>query len=215
MEKHKVTLASTQVVPILNALRNSQSKSKNLLIKEKHLSVRSMKENQRVRLEKIGKKLGVKDMSDWGKITTNQVKSHDPSLLSRYNNSLRKGLLNLFPGMIKLNFVSLLEVQWRDEWFVNGQVERGQWDKSENVRNFLEEIAKQLGIKKPSDWGKVSISQFIRLNGGTLIRKFHGSLLRLLKFTYPGYFNSKTQLNELRNSMEYFLVSQTSKIILD
>lgn len=55
-----------------------------------------------------------------------------------------------------------------------------------NHRNFLDEIAKQLKIQIPSDWGKISVKHFYELGGRTLLNNNNGSLLVCLQSVYKG-----------------------------
>lgn len=38
------------------------------------------------------------------------------------------------------------------------------WHKSENQRNFLEDLAQLYGIKKPQDWGTITTRQIIKVH---------------------------------------------------
>lgn len=55
-------------------------------------------------------------------------------------------------------------------------------------RIFLVKAAKSLGIKKPSDWGKVTWKQFRKIGGGALLNKYKNSILFLLKEVYEGTY---------------------------
>lgn len=56
----------------------------------------------------------------------------------------------------------------------------------ENRRNFLDEIVKKLDIKKPSDWGKVTVKRFFELGGSSLLNYYNGSLFGCLQSVYQG-----------------------------
>jgi hypothetical protein len=60
----------------------------------------------------------------------------------------------------------------------------------ENRRNFLDEIAKKLNIKTPSDWGKVTYDYFCELGGGSLLGYYHGSLFACLQSVYKGIYST-------------------------
>jgi hypothetical protein len=42
------------------------------------------------------------------------------------------------------------------------------WKSIENRKNFLDEIAKKLNIKIPSDWGNITVRQFKKLGGNSV-----------------------------------------------
>lgn len=49
------------------------------------------------------------------------------------------------------------------------------------------DIALKLDIKKPSDWGAVSVDQIRELGGHLLIKSYYqGSLFQCLQSLYPG-----------------------------
>ena len=74
---------------------------------------------------------------------------------------------------------------WESDRFANKL--RGFWNSLENQKNFIEKIAKKLGIQ-PGDleaWYKVATSDVIQFGGGSLL-PYHGySLARLIMAIYP------------------------------
>lgn len=77
-------------------------------------------------------------------------------------------------------------MEWKTEWFRFKQ--RG-WIRN-NQRKILESIAKQLNIKKPSEWGTVTTDTFCKVPEGSKILQLHGSSIRkALKSIYPGFKN--------------------------
>jgi hypothetical protein len=59
----------------------------------------------------------------------------------------------------------------------------------ENHKNFLDEIAKKLNIKTPSDWGKVTYDYFCGSGGSTLLNTYYnGSLFTCLQSVYKGIY---------------------------
>lgn len=57
----------------------------------------------------------------------------------------------------------------------------------ENHKNFLDEIAIELNIQQPSDWGKIAIKDIIERGGVTLLREhYKGSLYNCLRCVYRG-----------------------------
>lgn len=56
-------------------------------------------------------------------------------------------------------------------------------------RKFLDALAIELSIKKPSDWGNVTIQQVKEYGGNALFSSYGDSLLRTLKIVYSGLLN--------------------------
>lgn len=65
----------------------------------------------------------------------------------------------------------------------------------ENRKSFLDDLAKKLNIKKPSDWGSITAQHVHELGGGTLISTYYKeSLFRCLQSVYKGkIFTAITQ----------------------
>lgn len=57
----------------------------------------------------------------------------------------------------------------------------------ENQRRFLEQLAAQLHIRNPSDWGKVTKKSFQKYRGGGLLRHYKNSVFACIKSVYKGY----------------------------
>lgn len=60
----------------------------------------------------------------------------------------------------------------------------------ENRKKFLDEIAKKLNIKKPSDWGKVTVQHLQELGGSAFMRLYNDSLFTCLQSIYKGMYLS-------------------------
>lgn len=59
----------------------------------------SIPENQKIFLDSFAKTIGIQKLSDWGNVTTNQLRSHGgSSLLKKYNNSLDQTLRSVLGG---------------------------------------------------------------------------------------------------------------------
>jgi hypothetical protein len=65
------------------------------------------------------------------------------------------------------------------------------WKSMENRKNFLDETAKKLNIKTPSDWGNITKLQFQKLGGNSLLsNQYKGSLFKCLQSVYKGIIYS-------------------------
>lgn len=65
-------------------------------------------------------------------------------------------------------------------------MEPGFWNEKTNQLRFMEDLKKKLGIKNPSDWGKITLKTVSENGGRTLIKIHGGSLLKTLQALYPG-----------------------------
>lgn len=53
-------------------------------------------------------------------------------------------------------------------------------------RSFFEQLAKNIGIDHPSEWGRVSVRTVIEKGGKGYISRFGDSLFKALSDTFPG-----------------------------
>lgn len=74
------------------------------------------------------------------------------------------------------------------------------WGDIKNQRNFLESYAKKFNIRVPEDWGKVKTTHVIENGGNNILSLYKNSLLRTLKFVFPGcsYFTIHNKLKKFR-----------------
>lgn len=128
-------------------------------------------------MESLAKKLNISTPKDWGKVTVAIIiENGGRSILKKYNGSLKEALISIFP-----------DVSWQSNWFKNvPKYSFGHWKKKEKQREFFDSLLKELNIKHPSDWGKVT-NLFISQKGGkSLLAHFRGSLFNALSSIYPG-----------------------------
>lgn len=59
------------------------------------------------------------------------------------------------------------------------------WKLQENRKKFLDELASKLKLKKPSDWGNVTIQQIHDFGGGSLLNTYYNdSIFACLQSVY-------------------------------
>lgn len=82
------------------------------------------------------------------------------------------------------------DVEWRKEWFVNiPSVPNSYWKSLRNQKQFLDELARNLNIKRPSDWGKLTTRSFSECGGKSILSNYYdGSLFKCLQSVYSGFF---------------------------
>lgn len=92
------------------------------------------------------------------------------------------------------------------------------WKSTENRKKFMNEIANKLNIKKPNEWGKVTLRRIYELGGSSLLAGyFNNSLFSCLQATYQGML-SVNKINFSRNTLAkgvVFKSSSGSKITLE
>lgn len=66
---------------------------------QRHRGYWQSKQNQKIFFETLAKKLSIAQPSDWGRITVSKIREHGGgSVLSIYDNSLRRALKVIFKG---------------------------------------------------------------------------------------------------------------------
>lgn len=107
-------------------------------------------------------------------------------------------------------------------------MQRNHWLDKRNQKIFLDEIAKKLVIKSPSDWGKVKKRDVLLLGGNTILQRYYnGSIKSALQSVYPGmlFWHPKFTLeirwernwfeNVRENPSDYWKSEQNQRKFLD
>jgi len=135
--------------------------------------------NRRKFFDELASDLKIQKPSDWHKVTVEYVIQRGGSGLLRlyYQNSLYKALKHVYP-----------EHDWNPEEFRIPAVRApwGYWSPKENQKKIFDEIAKELGIKKPRDWSKVTVEMLSKTQAKSPLSKYYGnSVYRALVAIYP------------------------------
>lgn len=132
--------------------------------------------NQKKFIQHIKWQFNIEDPEDWYRLTSNDViRRGGRGLLLKYSGLLSE-VLN---GVYKTNF-------WRPWLFPT--VPTRYFNNNENLREYVEWIAKQLGIKKKEDWYDVTIKQLLKVGGYRgLMRSKLGGLPEVLQKVYPEF----------------------------
>ena len=108
--------------------------------------------NQRKFMDWAGKELGIKDMSDWYKVTTNDIMKIGVGNQFLNHSPIHKLVTDAYP-----------EYEWLP-WRFN-KCPFSYWNDLKNQRKFMDWAGKQLGIKDMNDWYnvnyKVKIKSFL------------------------------------------------------
>lgn len=89
--------------------------------------------------------------------------------------------------------------------------------KSIDNRNFLLQLAHDLDIQKPSDWGLVTFKEFTKRGGAPVLRRYGFSISKALQANFPGFFhflfNVKKQFGtQIGSEVLVFLIKRNTKI---
>eukprot|EP01114_Cavostelium_apophysatum_P020910 TRINITY_DN7146_c0_g1_i1.p1 TRINITY_DN7146_c0_g1~~TRINITY_DN7146_c0_g1_i1.p1 ORF type:complete len:487 (-),score=70.02 TRINITY_DN7146_c0_g1_i1:20-1480(-) len=133
-------------------------------------------DNRRKFLDSLKEELGISRSSDWGKITVEQMRSKGGiGFLNHFDGSLFKALQSVYPEEI-----------WSVHDFPNAhKVSHSYWKDLKNQRQFLDDLAAELHIQHPKDWGYVTRKIVEERGGLTLLSYCGDSLLRALQTVYP------------------------------
>jgi hypothetical protein len=124
--------------------------------------------NQRVFLDALGKKIGIKK-EDWHYITVKELCVHGGAgLLYKYRNSKLKMLQSVYP--------TEEWVPWKFHHASNGF-----WENENNIRSFLDWLGKILHLKNLDDWYRIGRYQIQHYTRTTIIRSNRPSLLKALR----------------------------------
>jgi len=134
------------------------------------------KENKKKFFDNFAKIHQINKPQDWGKAKHDDITRFGGKyVIGTYGNSLIRALRDLYD-----------DIEWKTEWFENvPSVPKGHWKDQINQRRFLDEVARDLNIESPSEWGKVTLTEVISRNGNGLISHNKGSLFRTLVAAYP------------------------------
>jgi len=131
-------------------------------------------ENQKRRMDDIGKKIGIRNLDDWYSIkVTSLAPFGASSILKLYGGTLSKLLPSVYPN---------------HPWDVSkfSVKPRKYWSFIENQRKFMDDLGGKFGIKDLDGWYSISTKQ-MESSGASLLRKYDGSLSKLLRTLYPNH----------------------------
>lgn len=66
------------------------------------------------------------------------------------------------------------------------KLQKGTWLRQDFQKTFLDNVAKDLQLQRPQDWGKVPTRIFVEKGGATLLRRNRGSIFKTLQTVYKG-----------------------------
>ena len=96
----------------------------------------------------------------------------------------------------------------------------GFWDKPENQRKFLDEVAIKLNVKEPKDWYNVKSKDIKKLGGFTLIHRYYGSMVDMLLALYPEHNLKQWKFEKVskgfweKTENQFDFLETTAKVLL-
>lgn len=117
---------------------------------------------RRAFMDDLAKQSGVKNLSDWRKVTTDLIrKKGGNGLLQKYGNSVMSLLVATYGK----------EMEGRDTT-VRDKRPKAHWDNMANQRAFLEKVKAAHGIERPEDWRRVTVNHLSEMGGASVLQRY-------------------------------------------
>ena len=117
-------------------------------------------------------KLGIERPEDWYQVSRKDIVERRGEYLLRHFNSHVEILQILYPKFdFKPWLFPVTPIQF--------------WNDPKNVKRYLRWFEKQVGIKRYSDWYKISYQDFVDHHGVGLVEQYNGSVFRMLTSVFP------------------------------
>jgi hypothetical protein len=128
--------------------------------------------NRRCFMDWLGQHLGYRCSDDWYQVTIRDFARNGGSgLMDHYHYSPPQAVMDLIPGR-----------NWC-EWKFR-QVPDGFWEAAQNRRRYMRWLGKELRFRRPEDWYRIQIKDFVSRRGSSLLRRYT-SLYDLLREFLP------------------------------
>jgi hypothetical protein len=162
------------------------------------------KENQRDFMERLGKRLGFKEMSDWYKITKMDIKNNGGGTLVTYHYGSSPS---------KLVMTTFGEHFWQKSKFRGClKVSEKHWENIENRTSLINHLTKELQILDLEDWYRVSVTEISKHSRHMKLFKKY-PLEDLLVEAYPDYPWNITKLKfRVTRSSQRWLTAEIKKL---
>jgi hypothetical protein len=128
-------------------------------------------------LERLGRILGIRDLSDWYAVNQKQLLQIDSkrTLSNFFDGSLPKALEWVYPHH-----------SWVI-WKFDDPLPRGFWDSSINQREFMDWLGKELRLRNMNSWYRVTKEEIFRKGGSGLFGRYRHSRYHMLSSIYPNH----------------------------
>ena len=122
-------------------------------------------------LDWLGKRLQFETLSDWYSLTTKDILSNHGDGLYRCYLSIYKILLIRFPNEKVL------------VWKIS-KVPSSTWEDKNIHKSYIKFLAQQLGFKEKTDWYSITLNQFNKYGGRTILKQYE-TLIDCLRTNLP------------------------------
>lgn len=165
----------------------------------------SKRENRRAVLDAIAEEMGVREVRDWRRVSSAELRRHGGA-----------GMLHLFPS-----FAELLRDTYGAEdadagaWseLCRVTLPRGHWEDQDNLRALLERVARDCGVREPEEWYRVSALQVHETEGGrSLLRSWR--LPDALQFAYPELRLKEERFHRSKKAAQRHLCSSVRELFV-
>ncbi len=133
-------------------------------------------ENRRLYVRWLGQRLGFCKPEDWYRITTDDFKRNRGAgiLQQHWRSSAIGAVKECYP-----------DYDWKD-WLFKVSPRRF-WQDPKNHRRYMKWLGRQLGIRRPSDWYRVSNRDFRDNSGGAFLIHYDSTVSQAIMSYLPNY----------------------------
>ena len=157
------------------------------------------KENQRTFLDSISEKLSIQSKHEWG----------DKQILVRKQPGMR-GILNLYSSYYEMLRSVYPEKNW-DLYLEPTPLPKHYWSDLCNVKSFIERLAKKHRIHSMDIWHELTESVVYDSPGGRSLLQKYGSLLNILRVSFPDENWEPIHFNSVNGRVKYRFRTQIEK----
>jgi hypothetical protein len=129
--------------------------------------------NHRLFMEWLEKRLGIREPSDWYRVTNQDFREHGGgAFLLHYDSTVSAAIMSYLP-----------DYDWK-EWMFE-KTPKGFWEQRKNRRRYLEWLGEKLGYQSWDDWHAVTTSDFTDNYGNQFLKRCGGSPVAALRDGFP------------------------------
>jgi hypothetical protein len=129
--------------------------------------------NHQMYMQWLGERLGIRDPSDWYRVTNQDFRDHGGgAFLLHYDSTVSAAIKAYLP-----------DYDWKDWMFA--KTPKGFWHQRKNRQRYMLWLGTTLGFQKPEDWYTVTGDDFNSNYGNQLLKLYGGSPLAALRDCFP------------------------------
>lgn len=129
--------------------------------------------NHRQYMQWLGETLGIREPSDWYRVTNQDFRDHGGgAFLIHYDSTVSAAIKSYLP-----------QYDWK-EWMFD-KTPKGFWQERKNRRRYITWLGEQLGFQTMEDWYRVTTDDFQAHYGNQLLKLYGGSPVAVLQDCFP------------------------------